>query len=92
MKASTLFQRATMTKARITVIVSLFNYQHIVTDTLESIKAQSLPHLTLIVVDDASTDNSATDARRRMDRNHTSFSRCVLLTHHRNRGPSAARN
>ena len=81
-----------MTKARITVIVSLFNYQHVVTDALESIKAQSLPHLALVVVDDASTDNSATVARRWMDRNHTSFSRCVLLTHHRNRGLSAARN
>lgn len=42
----------------VTVIVSVFNGAPYLAQTLDSILAQSFPHFTLILVDDASTDNT----------------------------------
>ena len=44
--------------SKISVLTTLFNHEHFIKDTLQSALAQTFPPLEIIVLDDASTDNS----------------------------------
>ena len=78
------------------VAVSLFNYADCIIECLESIRAQALQNLELIVVDDASTDNGSIMVQRWIDDCLCSgdhpFVRVLILRHHQNCGLAAARN
>jgi len=78
--------------ARASVAISLYNYASEITRALNSVAAQSLKALDLIVVDDGSSDNSAKTALRWMETHGSQFCRCLLLQHHRNAGLASARN
>lgn len=78
--------------AVVTVTISLHNYAAYVVEALDSVAAQSLPLLDLILVDDASDDEGAELARAWMERQAGRFGRCALLRHRQNQGVVAARN
>jgi glycosyltransferase involved in cell wall biosynthesis len=79
-------------QAAVSVIVPVHNYADYVIEALESVAAQTLALIDLVVVDDASTDDSLamiTDwASRRKDR----FNRLLIVQHAENAGLAGARN
>jgi glycosyltransferase involved in cell wall biosynthesis len=74
------------------VCISLHNYAGRITTALESVAAQSVAALELIVVDDASRDDGAAVAARWLEARGDRFRRALLLRHERNGGLAAARN
>ena len=92
----TLFQWASGTPVKASVLVSLFNYEKCITEALDSVAVQLTADLELIVVDDSSRDDGAAvvttwmEAQLR-DKSHP-FARLLLLQHTRNAGLAAARN
>jgi glycosyltransferase involved in cell wall biosynthesis len=76
----------------VTVAVSLYDYRDYVLSCLESVEAQTMSDLDLIVVDDHSADGAEAIVARWMEENNERFGRCTLVRHTRNRGLAAARN
>ena len=70
----------------VSTIIPTYNRAHLLGRAIRSVQAQSFQDWELLVVDDASTDNTKEMVRSLSD------SRIVYLAHPENRGPSAARN
>lgn len=70
-------------KPLISVIICCYNEAHVLDETIESVLAQTYPHLELLVVDDRSTDNPAAVVARYPG---------VRLIQQANQGLAAARN
>lgn len=68
----------------VSVVMPAFNSQHTIKEAVESVLAQSYPHIELVVIDDGSTD-STKDVL-------ASHSGRIRYLYQVNRGPSAARN
>ena len=68
----------------ISVIIPAYNREKLLPQTLESLLRQTFPAEEIIVVDDGSTDRTATVAE--------SFGKPVRVIHQKNSGPAAARN
>ena len=68
----------------ISVIIPVFNGERFLREAVESVLAQKYSPVEIIIVDDGSTDGSATVAR--------SFPERVRYLHQTNKGPAAARN
>jgi glycosyltransferase involved in cell wall biosynthesis/GT2 family glycosyltransferase len=88
----TVFAHDALGEARVTVAIPLFNYAGFVIEALDSVAAQTLAPLDLIVVDDASTDDGLAVARDWIERNHRRFNRALLLRNRANAGLSRTRN
>ena len=73
----------------VTVVMATFNRQHLVSRALDSIAAQVRRPRQVIVVDDASSDDTVATASKWVDR-HSLDVRVVRLPD--NRGPASARN
>ncbi len=78
--------------AEVTVAISLYNYAGFIAGTLDSVRAQTLKALDLVVVDDCSTDDSRRIAREWLEVNGKRFGRCVLLKNDENQGLGRTRN
>ncbi|NET53518.1 MAG: glycosyltransferase family 2 protein, partial [Merismopedia sp. SIO2A8] len=76
----------------VTVCISLYNYEQHIVETLESVKAQTLAQLDLMVVDDRSTDNSLVVTGMWLQENADRFNQVKLIRHRENRGLARARN
>jgi glycosyltransferase involved in cell wall biosynthesis len=76
---------------RVSVVIPTYESEDFIEDALESVIRQtySSNHLEVIVVDDASHDDSAQVARRFLERQRV---RSAIVEHSDNRGPAAARN
>lgn len=72
----------------ISFIVTSYNYGKFLTKTLESITAQTYGNYEIIIVDDASSDNSCEIANRFIENNQDK--RITLICHDKNRGQFAA--
>ncbi len=68
----------------VSVVVPTFNAGRLLEETLDSVEAQTLPPLEIIVIDDGSTDDTVERVHRRAPR--------VRLVTQANRGVSSARN
>jgi len=79
---------AAPTAPSVSVIVANYNGAAFVAEAINSARRQSLQNLEIIVVDDASTDNSIAIVTQLMQHDQ----RIRLLTSARNGGPAAARN
>jgi glycosyltransferase involved in cell wall biosynthesis len=77
---------------KVTVIVSLFNYERYIVDCLESVLLQSLGDLDLLVADDCSRDSSAEICLDWMGMHSQRFRRCLLVRNTVNRQLAATRN
>ena len=72
---------------KVSVVVPCFNYGHLLSETLESVRRQSLNDWECIVVDDGSTDNTG-----EVGHSYASRDRRFSLVRQDNSGLSAARN
>jgi glycosyltransferase involved in cell wall biosynthesis len=70
----------------VSIIMPVYNREQTVKKAIESVLSQTYSHFELIIVDDASTDQSATIIRSIIDE------RIRYFSHDTNRGGSAARN
>lgn len=71
------------TNPLVTMIVLCYNQAHFVVETLESVKAQTYKNTQLIIVDDCSTDDSATVIDRWLQENRIE---CTFIRHQKNLG------
>jgi glycosyltransferase involved in cell wall biosynthesis/SAM-dependent methyltransferase len=78
--------------AEVTVVVPLHNYAQYIEEALESVRAQTLEALDLIVIDDASTDTSRSMAIGWAQLNAKRFNRIVVLCNRMNAGLGPTRN
>ncbi|WP_228391857.1 glycosyltransferase [Gluconobacter aidae] len=88
----TLFHHDALGEASVTVVITSYNYEAHLLDALESVAAQTLPILDLIVVDDGSSDGSVVLARTWMERHCDRFNRLILRQSMTNAGLGGARN
>jgi GT2 family glycosyltransferase/glycosyltransferase involved in cell wall biosynthesis/SAM-dependent methyltransferase len=88
----TVVERDRLRASRVTVVVPVHNYAHVVTEALDSAYAQTLDDLDLVVVDDASTDQSRAVVRSWLAEHARRFNRAVLVAHATNAGLACARN
>jgi glycosyltransferase involved in cell wall biosynthesis len=79
-------------EAEVTVVIPLHNYADYVIEALESVAAQSLERIDLVVVDDASTDDSLAMVTEWCEPRRDRFNRLVVLKHTQNSGLAGARN
>ena len=74
------------------VVVSSFNYADRILLALDSVAQQTQQGLELVVVDDASSDDSFAVLHTWLQQRHQRFARALLLRHESNAGLAAARN
>jgi glycosyltransferase involved in cell wall biosynthesis len=79
-------------EAEVTVVIPLHNYADYVIEALESVAAQSLERIDLVVVDDASTDDSLAMVTEWCEPRRDRFNRLTVLKHTQNSGLAGARN
>jgi glycosyltransferase involved in cell wall biosynthesis len=73
----------------VSVVVPVYNADGLIESALESIEAQDYPNLEIIVVDDASPDDSADIAARVLEKGSRPYR---IIGHGKNKGVCAARN
>lgn len=76
----------------VTVGVITYNSSKYVIETLESIKAQSYPHLILQISDDCSTDNTVEICEKWIEKNKDRFVNTKIIVPEHNTGVSANAN
>jgi GT2 family glycosyltransferase/glycosyltransferase involved in cell wall biosynthesis/SAM-dependent methyltransferase len=91
-RTPTVLERDKLRASRVTVVVPVHDYADVLTEALESVRMQTLPDLDLVVVDDASTDESREVAEEWLDANAERFNRVVLLANAENAGLARIRN
>jgi glycosyltransferase involved in cell wall biosynthesis len=78
--------------AQVTVVVPLYNYARFVIEALDSVAAQTLQELDLIVIDDRSTDDSLRVVLSWARANAARFNRIAVLQNRVNSGLGSTRN
>ncbi len=89
---TTTFESDRLRPSRVTVVVPVHDYAHLVVEALDSVRDQTMADLDLIVVDDASSDDSLEVVRRWLDEHSSRFHRMLLVSHSTNGGVACARN
>jgi glycosyltransferase involved in cell wall biosynthesis len=89
--AETVFQSG-LIGHRVSVVVALYNYERYIAETLDSVAAQTARDVTIIVIDDCSSDRSLQAAAEWMRENQNSGLGMLLLSHRENAGAAIARN
>lgn len=78
--------------AAIVVVVPLYNYRAMIIECLESLVSQDLQPLSVMVIDDGSTDDGGAVASAFLARHEARFANVLVVRHLRNQGLSMARN
>ncbi len=78
--------------ADVTVVVPVYNYAHMVEQTLDSVAAQTMRPLDLVIVDDGSTDASLDTVVAWARANSERFNRLVVIRNDANAGLGFTRN
>ncbi len=76
----------------VAVIISLYNYEKYIVEAMDSVTAQTLESLELIVCDDCSTDNGPNLVAQWMGQHTDRFCRLMLVRNEVNSGLPATRN
>ncbi len=90
--SDTLFVRDDLGRALVTVIIPVFNYADYVPEALQSVAEESLQLLDLVVIEDASPDDSGAMVLDWVRANAQRFNRVRVLRHRANAGLGFARN
>ncbi|MCH8539412.1 MAG: glycosyltransferase [Opitutales bacterium] len=88
----TLFSSKRHLNSRVTVVLPLYNYRQFVIEALESVKAQTLTDLDLILVDDCSTDDPVPVVSSWLEENQSRFGATKFLQNTRNQKVGITRN
>ncbi len=91
-EADVLFSADRGADAEVTVIIPLYNYADTIVEALDSVTRQTLSPIDLVVVDDASTDDSARVALAWVRANAPRLNRIRVVQHRKNAGLGCARN
>jgi glycosyltransferase involved in cell wall biosynthesis len=86
------FESEASTHADVAVVIPLYNYESFILDCLDSVVQQTLEPLSVMVVDDGSTDEGPNLAADFLRKHADRFSSARIIRHHRNQGLSMARN
>jgi len=87
-----MFEQPASEYAEVSVIIPLYNYEGFIVEALESVRAQSLAVLDLVVVDDRSTDDSLKVALAWARHHAPRFNRVVVARNRSNYGLGMTRN
>jgi glycosyltransferase involved in cell wall biosynthesis/ubiquinone/menaquinone biosynthesis C-methylase UbiE len=87
-----IFESRKSGETAVSVIVPLYNYEKLVVEALDSVAAQTLAALDLIIVDGHSTDDSLRVASKWAHKNAARFNRIVVLKNEANFGLGFCRN
>nr|WP_231888259.1 glycosyltransferase [Acetobacter malorum] len=87
-----LFHQDGLEEAAVTVIITSYNYETFILEALDSVRAQTLEVLDLVVVDDGSSDDSVALITDWMTQHSARFNRLILLKTTVNAGLGGARN
>ena len=87
-----IFENGKSGEAAVSVIIPLYNYENLVVEALDSVAAQTLATLDLIIVDGHSTDDSLRVATKWARKNAARFNRIVVLKNQANYGLGFCRN
>jgi glycosyltransferase involved in cell wall biosynthesis len=90
--AEVVYQSRHGDEAQIAVVIPLYNYAGTVIEALDSVVRQDLPALSVIVIDDTSTDQGGAEARSFLEQNAARFTEARIVRHRRNQGLSMSRN
>ena len=77
---------------QVVVVISLYNYEGTITECVESVAAQDLHALSVLIIDDGSTDGGAEKAVSTLRRFQHRFVNSRVVRHFTNQGLSMARN
>ncbi len=77
---------------RVTVVIPLYNYARFITEALETVAAQTISGLDIMVIDDCSADDGGELASDWMRRHAGRFRKATVLRHAVNGGLAATRN
>lgn len=88
----TIYEAGALASARATVCITLYNYAAFVIEALESVYAQTLRELAVVVVDDGSRDDGAGRVERWMRSHGSRFAGVQLARNVENAGLARARN
>jgi glycosyltransferase involved in cell wall biosynthesis/SAM-dependent methyltransferase len=91
-RAEVMAEHDRLEEALVTVVVPVHNYAELVPEALDSVAAQTLGRLDLVVVDDASIDDSLAVVSTWIAAHADRFNRVVLLHLTENAGLAQARN
>ena len=91
-RSELLFSFDALGEARVTVGMTSYNYEAHIGEALESVRAQTLEAIDLVVVDDGSSDGSVALLLDWAECNRTRFNRLRILRTVRNAGLGGARN
>jgi glycosyltransferase involved in cell wall biosynthesis len=91
-QAETIWSSDRLGAAYVTVIVPLYNYAAHIVEALDSVAAQTLQAIDLVVIDDCSTDDGPALARQWLERHGARFNRALLLRNRENSGLGLTRN
>jgi glycosyltransferase involved in cell wall biosynthesis len=87
-----LFESVRHPNSKVTVAVTLFNYADVVVEALDSVRAQDLKDIDLVIVDDCSSDGGEQRVLDWLDAHQDRFGRSILVRHSDNQGLAAGRN
>lgn len=86
------FEHSAGPASKVIVIVPLYNYRQYIIECLESVLRQTMEHVSIVVIDDCSTDDGVALSINFLKRNATRFSSVRVIRHTKNQGLSMARN
>jgi glycosyltransferase involved in cell wall biosynthesis len=84
--------RSTCAQADVVVVIPLYNYGMHIEDCLSSVVEQTLGCISIVIIDDRSTDAGPDLVEKFLHENATRFCSARLVRHRRNLGASMARN
>jgi glycosyltransferase involved in cell wall biosynthesis len=76
----------------VTVIMPLYNYQNYVLEALSSVEKQTIDQLSIVIVNDCSTDESEHVVIEWLKQNRNRFYQCLLVRNSYNYGLATTRN
>jgi glycosyltransferase involved in cell wall biosynthesis len=86
------YENREATMAEVVVVISLYNYAATVVEALESVVEQDIQPLSIIVIDDCSTDKGGDVAAAFLRQHASRFAHARVVRHKHNQGLAMARN